>query len=87
VAHAVHPGQPPSLQRGSSAWQATGKLTIKNVTKEISFPFTATKQDNGYLFKGGFTINRRDFGVGEGSLSLADELMVKFSIATTLEKN
>ena len=53
----------------------TGKLTIKNVTREISFPFTAMPQGAGYLFSGEFKINRIDFGVGESS-SVSDNLTV-----------
>lgn len=56
-----------------------GKLTIKDQTKEISFPFTATSGNDGYLFKGSFTINRRDFGVG-GSSTLSNNLDVQLSI-------
>ncbi len=46
----------------------SGRLTIKNNTKEISFPFTAEPSAEGYLFKGSFTINRRDFNVGGFSI-------------------
>ena len=53
----------------------TGRLTIKNVTREISFPFTAVPQGGGYLFSGEFKINRIDFGVGESS-SVSDNLTV-----------
>lgn len=56
------------------------KLTIKGVTKDISFPFTASAQKNGYLFAGSFKINRRDFGVGGSSMVLADNLDVSLSI-------
>ena len=56
-----------------------GKLTIKNVTKEISFPFTATPKDEGYLFSGEFRINRRDFKVGGGS-TISDNLTVMLSV-------
>ena len=52
-----------------------GKLTIKNVTKDISFPFTAEPSQDGYLFNGEFKINRRDFGVGESSAT-SDNLTV-----------
>lgn len=45
-----------------------GKLTIKNHSKEISFPFTADPSGNGYLFKGTFSINRKDFEVGGTSI-------------------
>jgi polyisoprenoid-binding protein YceI len=58
----------------------TGNLTIKGVTKQISFPFTAVAQNNGYLFSGSFTINRRDFGVGGNSMVLADNLQVSLNV-------
>ena len=29
-----------------------GNITIKGVTKEVSFPFTATAKNGGYLFEG-----------------------------------
>lgn len=45
----------------------TGKLMMKDKTKDISFPFIATPMGEDYIFKGSFTINRRDFEVGGGS--------------------
>ena len=57
-----------------------GNITIKGVTKEVKFPFKATLKDDGYLFEGNFKLNRRDFGVGGGSLSLSDELTVTLSV-------
>lgn len=57
-----------------------GKLTIKNKTKDIFFPFSATPTNDGYLFKGTFTINRRDFDVGGASV-ISDNLEVLLSIA------
>ncbi len=56
-----------------------GKLTIKKQTKDISFPFTATITNDGYLFKGEFAINRRDFDVG-GSSIISDDLEVELSV-------
>lgn len=58
----------------------TGVITIKNVSKEVSFPFTQKAKDDGILFEGEFKLNRRDFGVGGKSFSMADELTVKLSI-------
>jgi polyisoprenoid-binding protein YceI len=57
-----------------------GKLTIKNTTREISFPFTATPQQDGLLFNGEFKLNRRDFGVGGSSLVLSDNLTVQLAV-------
>ena len=56
-----------------------GRLTIKKVTKDISFPFTVTPKDNGYLFSGEFKLNRRDFKVGGGS-TISDNLTVMLSV-------
>jgi polyisoprenoid-binding protein YceI len=57
-----------------------GKLTIKDVTKDISFPFTATPNEGGYLFQGDFKLNRRDYGVGGSSISMSDNLTVTLSV-------
>jgi len=57
-----------------------GVITIKNVSKEISFPFTQTSKDGGILFKGDFKLNRRDFGVGGNSFSLSDDVSIELSI-------
>ncbi len=59
----------------------SGKLTIKGQTKDISFPFTAMPNNGCYLFKGSFSINRRDFGVG-GSSTISDNLTVELNIVT-----
>lgn len=57
----------------------SGKLTIKNISKDISFPFTAREMSGGYAFKGSFTINRRDFNVGGFSV-ISDMLTVNFDV-------
>lgn len=56
-----------------------GKLTIKNTTRDISFPFTATPGNGGYTFKGSFNINRKDFGVG-GTSIISDDLTVNLDV-------
>jgi polyisoprenoid-binding protein YceI len=53
----------------------SGKLTLKKTTKDISFPFTVVAVKDGYLFKGEFKLNRRDYGIGGGS-TVADNLLV-----------
>ena len=57
----------------------SGKLTMKGITKEISFPFTAQPVQDGYLFNGEFSINRRDFKVGGGS-TVSDHLTVLLKV-------
>jgi polyisoprenoid-binding protein YceI len=57
-----------------------GVITIKNISKEISFPFSQSTKDGGVLFEGEFKLNRLDFGVGGKSFSMADELNVELSV-------
>jgi len=42
----------------------SGTLTLKGVTKAISFPFTAKAVNGGYQFSGGFELNRLEYNVG-----------------------
>ena len=67
---------------GRNKLKVAGTLTMKGVTKSIEFPFTATKVGNGWQLKGEFTINRRDFGVGGGSMILSDNAIVNLSVVT-----
>jgi len=56
-----------------------GKLTMKGITKDLSFPFTAQPYMDGYMFNGEFKLNRRDFKVGGGS-TLSDNLTVTLKV-------
>jgi len=58
-----------------------GTLTIKGISKQISFPFTAAAITNGYRFEGKFKINRRDFKVGGGSWVLSDDLTISLNVS------
>jgi len=63
-----------------TAGNVTGNLTIKGVTKNISFPFTATASNGGFIFEGEFMINRKDFGVGSSSMSLSNNVTVHLKV-------
>jgi polyisoprenoid-binding protein YceI len=65
-------------------WIITGLLTIKKVSKEISFPFKIISGNNIYRLTGEFKINRRDFSVGGSSFSMVD--MVTVLLNVQLEK-
>ena len=57
-----------------------GIITIKGVSKEVFFPFTVEPKGKDLLFKGTFSLNRRDFNVGGSSLVLSDNLTVNLSV-------
>lgn len=60
------------------------EVTIKDITKEIEIPFTAERSGDTMNFKAAFTINRRDFAVGDKSLVLSDDVKVKIEIENPL---
>lgn len=62
-----------------NTYQLTGALTIKGVTKTISFPFTAVASGNAIQLNGQFTINRKDFGVGPDN-AIDDKLTVALKV-------
>jgi Uncharacterized conserved protein len=68
-----------SATNKKGAYLFNGKLTIKNTTKEISFPFTSEVSGTGYLFKGSFKMNRRDYNVGGFSI-ISNELDVFINV-------
>ena len=57
-----------------------GSLTIKGHTKAISFPFTTAPIENGYLFKGTFQLNRKDFEVGKSAV-ISDHVSVTLNVS------
>lgn len=63
---------------------ARGKLTIKNVTKEILLPVQFTPKDNNKAyFKSTLLLNRLDYGVGGKSFIMSDEVTVTIEIHAT----
>ena len=57
-----------------------GVITIKGISKEISFPFRLIHKEEGILLAGDFKISRRDFKIGIGSLVLSDTIIVSLSV-------
>jgi polyisoprenoid-binding protein YceI len=51
-------------------------LTIKNKTRTVEIPFTYTSKGALSEFNGGFSINRLDYGLGDTSLTLSDQVTI-----------
>lgn len=58
----------------------SGTLTMHGITKNISFPFTATPSGNDYLFSGDFEINRLDYSIGQASAVMSKTVKVSLSV-------
>jgi len=70
------------ISKTTSGYETTGKLTIKGTTRIVTIPFTY--QDN--ILEGTFTLNRRDYNVGENTGTFMVSDPVEVTIRTVLEK-
>lgn len=68
---------------GPITYKGTFNLTMKGVTKEVIIPFNFLKIPEKTEFKGSLTINRRDYGVGGSSISMADNVNLILDIIVT----
>ena len=83
----------PLISMRSVRFESTGKnkftgyfdLTIKDVTKQVKLPFIKTVENEAIIYRGDFTINRLDFGVGEKSIVLDEKVTV--SVLISLKKD
>ncbi|WP_439582692.1 YceI family protein [Dyadobacter bucti] len=65
------------VEKQNGAYQATGKLSIRDVTKTVTLPFEAKKNADGtYALSSTFQVNRIDYNVGEKDWKLKDVVTV-----------
>lgn len=55
-----------SITKAAGGYEANGKLTIKDVTKQIKIPFTFSKTASGGFFNGTFSVKPADYNVTRG---------------------
>jgi polyisoprenoid-binding protein YceI len=72
------------IEKTDQGFSVTGDLTIKETTKELTFPFTFDNQGSKGIFKGNFDINRTDFHVG-GQGKMAGHI-IHIEVVTVVEK-
>lgn len=54
-----------SIKKSGSNYQATGTLTIKDISKEVTIPFSVEQSGSTKTFTGTLKIKRKDYHVGE----------------------
>jgi polyisoprenoid-binding protein YceI len=67
-----------SVTRSGNTWVAAGKLTIRDVTKDVILPFSFSEVSN--TFSGKLALNRRDYHVGGKSISMSDDVEVEIKV-------
>ena len=73
------------FKRDGKAWVASGKLTLRGVTQPVTVRFEAKPKQKWLSMKGGATLHRLEFGVGQGdwveTTWLADPVGVAFDLS------
>jgi polyisoprenoid-binding protein YceI len=77
-----------SLVPGANGVEAVGKLTIRDVTKDLRVPLTIKPAGNGLELSGTVTIKRLDYGVGQGEWKSTESVgdAVKLTYKVLLNK-
>jgi polyisoprenoid-binding protein YceI len=71
------------IVKAGAAYQVTGDLTIKGVTKEYTIPFTFKKAVAGATFNGSFTVNRSDFKIGKPGGEVGEQIKIDVAVPVT----
>lgn len=69
-----------SFTKTSKGYNGVFNLTIKGKTKSVNVPFTFDNKGETGTFKGKLKIDRLDFGVGESSFVLSDDVKVDITL-------
>ena len=73
--------------KSKNGFDAFCTIILKGKTKDIVLPFTFKQTNNKAEFKGSFSLNRLDFGLGEKSIILSDTVKIDIWIGASLVTN
>lgn len=72
------------FERAGEGWQAPGELTIRGVTRSVPVTFTLATGGGPAVMKGGATLHRLAFGLGQGDWAstewVGDPVDVRFEL-------
>jgi len=70
--------------KGGNKYSATGKLTLRDVTKDVPIDFTFESKEGAAWLRGTAKIKRLDFGVGQGewkdTSTVGNDVQVRFAL-------
>lgn len=75
------------IERSGDGYKAVGQLTIKGVSKPQVIPFSFSEKGDQGVFKGTFTIQRADYGVGSPGGSIGNDITVHLNVPVTKAKS
>lgn len=74
-----------NIKKDNEGYIATGKLTVKDVTKTVEIPFTALEANGKTTLLGTLEIDRLDYNVGVDQSKILVDKKVKITITCVVE--
>ena len=74
------------IEKTKEGYSATGKLSMKETTKELAIPFLFEANNDTGVFKGSFSIKRSDFNIGKPDDEIGDEVTIYLEIPVSKQK-
>lgn len=75
------------VETGAGAYEARGKLTIRDASRDLALPFTLKIDGDNAVADGSITLVRTDFGVGQGEFATGEwvglDVKVSFHISAS----
>lgn len=75
------------ITKSKDGFEAICTITLKGQTRDLVIPFTFKETNNNAEFKGSFSLNRLDFGLGEKSIILSEKVEIDIWISANLVPN
>lgn len=75
--------QSDQIQKSGAGYKAIGNLTIKGVSKKVEIPFSFSEKGNTGVFKGSFSIQRQDYGIGKQGGSIGSTVSIDLEVPVT----
>lgn len=73
------------FERDGDGWRARGELTLRGMARPVTVRFTAATERGRLTMKGGATLSRLAFGVGQGDWAstewIGDEVAITFALS------
>src|SRR5580700_4053317 len=68
------------IEKTDKGYTANGELSLKGTTRPVDISFTFANSGGSGQFKGGFTINREDFKIGNKGGSVGDNIDITLEV-------
>ena len=81
--HPVMSFKSSKIEKSGKGYKAIGDLTIKGITKHAEIPFSFSGKGNTGIFKGNFTIQREDYGIGKAGGSIGSTVSIDLEVPVT----